>query len=209
MKTVSKLEMSRALFRLASCAAFAALVLFLPSSCASSSVCRAAPESILLAEAKVDVSRLVEAMLADGNGMPRPGESAAVSLSGAWKDRPFAAECVLKRGGDSLVAVFLAPQMRLATLKMSRPHAIEWDAAPSIPSAFRPEYAIFDLAVARLPVDALRRSLGDGMAVVEGGGAVRVFAGAKAVAARTRLRDGGVKVENFLWGYEYMAREMK
>ena len=128
------------------------------------------------------------------------------SVQGEWKDRAFAAECVIKGEQDRFTAIFLAPQMRLATLVITPPHTLSFDRARQIPDAFEPEYAIFDLAVINLSRDALRRALGDSFAVVERGGKRTISADGAVVAVRTVLPDGSIRYENVCLGYSYTLK---
>lgn len=174
------------------------------SGCASAPLVRETPEPIELLGVEVETEPLTRALLAEIRGVH------AVSLQGTWNnDSPFSAECVLKGDDDTLTAVFLAPQMRLATLRLRRPCSLEWERSPLVPEAFQPEYAIFDLAAFHLPAVALRRALGPAFVVEEVGGVRRVTRRGAPVVSVTRLPDGGTKLENFLWRYEYVAREMQ
>lgn len=174
------------------------------SGCMSAPLVRETPEAIELLDVEVATEPLARALLAEVRGVR------TVSLEGTWNnDNTFSAECVLKGADDALTAVFLAPQMRLATLRLRRPCSLEWDRSPFVPEAFQPEYAIFDLAVFHLPVIVLRRALGPSFSVDEAGGVRRVTRRGAPVVSVTSLPDGGTKLENFLWKYEYVAREMQ
>ena len=132
------------------------------------------------------------------------------AVEGAWKDEAFAAECVLKGDGERFTAVLLAPQMRLATLTIERPHTVRWERAPQIPSALDPEFVMFDVALAVLPTDALVRALGDEWRVDEtADGKRRRVVEAKRGglhSVRQILPDGGVYFRNARYGYEFTAR---
>ena len=90
--------------------------------CSTTEVVRETPES----------PAIVEALLANITG------TWIQTVEGAWKDEAFAAECVLKGDGEKFTAVLLAPQMRLATLTLERPHTLRWERAPQLPSALSP-----------------------------------------------------------------------
>lgn len=125
------------------------------------------------------------------------------ALNGAWKDHAFSAQCVLKGDGEMLKAVFLAPQMRLATLTLTRPHAIEFERAPQIPQSFEPEYALADLAFVNLETSALRRAVEPVLQVDDDGSKRIIRAGASVVAELTRKPGGNLFFRNLQWGYEY------
>jgi len=131
-------------------------------------------------------------------------------VEGAWKDEAFVAECVLKGDGEKLSAILLAPQMRLATLTLERPHTIRWERAPQLPSSLDPELVVFDLALVLLPTDELRRVLGDGFRVDEtADGRRRMVVDAdrgRLNSVRQILPDGGVYFRNALHGYEYTVK---
>ncbi len=106
-------------------------------------------------------------------------------------------------------AIFLAPQMRLATLVVTPPHTLSFDRARQKPDAFEPEYAIFDLAVVNLSAESLRRALGDPFTVVDRDGKRTVSADGSPVAVRTALPDGSVRYENLSLEYTHVLREVK
>ena len=112
--------------------------------CSTTKVVREVPDHIAVAEA----------LLAGVNG------TLIQTVEGAWKDEAFAAECVLKGDGEIFTAVLLAPQMRLATLTIEKPHTIRWERAPQLPAALDPEYVVFDLALVTLPTAARGRDAG-------------------------------------------------
>ena len=173
------------------------------SGCMSEQVVLESPRKVDIAGVEVDAAPLAEALLAEVRGVK------AVSLQGSWNDNAFSAECVLKGDGEELSVVFLAPQMRLATLRLHRPCVVEWERSPMVPEAFKPEYAIFDLAVFYLPVPALRRALGPAFSVTEVGTTRRVCHGGDAVVSIIAQKDGGAKLENALWEYEYVVKEIR
>ena len=133
------------------------------------------------------------------------------TVEGAWKDEAFVAECVLKCDGEKLTLVLLAPQMRLATLTIERPHRIRWERAPQLPSSLDPEYILFDLALVLLPTDDVRRMLlDDGFRVDEtADGKRRMVVDAdrgKLHSVRQILPGGDVYFRNVRYGYEYTVK---
>ena len=174
-----------ALARLALCA--------LLCGCATT-VVREEPANPAIAEALLDCERGTTVQMAEG----------------AWKDEAFAAECVLKGDGDSFTAVLLAPQVRLVTLTIERPHTVRWERAPHIPAALDPERVMLDIAFVRLPTDVLVRALGDGYRVDEtpDGKRRRVVdaKSGKLCSVRQVLPDGGVYFRNARYGYEFTVR---
>ena len=147
---------------------------------------------------------LAEALLAGVKGVR------VQSVSGAWKDEAFAAECVLKGDGEKFTAVLLAPQMRLATLTVEKPHTIRWECAPQLPASLDPEHVMFDLALAALPTAALAKALGGGYRVDETADGKRrtVFdvkrGGLQSV--RQILPGGDVYFRNVPYGYEFTVK---
>ena len=131
------------------------------------------------------------------------------AISGSWRDRTFAAECVIKAVPESFTAIFLAPQMRLATLTVTPPHTLTFDRARQLPGAFEPEYALFDLAVVNLSAASLRNALGDDFTVVESGVRRTVSAAGVPLAVRTLQPDGAVRYENLALEYTYTLKEVK
>ena len=133
--------------RLLSLVPMAALI----CGCATTSLVREEPDRPEIAEALLDCVK----------------GATVQTVEGAWKDEAFAAECVLRGDGEKFTAVLLAPQMRLATLTVERPHLISWERAPQLPSSLDPEYVLLDLALVLLPTDDLRQALGEGYRVYE------------------------------------------
>ncbi len=181
--------MEAAKVRIASGLALCALL----CGCATT-VVREEPDSPAIAEALLDCERGTSVQMAEG----------------AWKDEAFVAECVLKGDGNSFTAVLLAPQVRLATLTIERPHTVRWERAPQIPAALDPERVMLDIAFVRLPTDALARALGDGYRVDEtpDGKRRRVVdaKSGKLCVVRQVLPDGGVYFRNARYGYEFTVR---
>ena len=147
---------------------------------------------------------VAEALLAGVKG------TTVQSVSGAWKDDAFAAQCVLKGDGSRFTAVLLAPQIRLATLVIEKPHTIRWERAPQLPESLDPEYVIFDLALMLLPTRELSKALGDGYKVEEtADGKRRTVADAKRgtlQSVRQTLPDGDVYFRNAVYGYEFTVK---
>lgn len=150
--------------------------------------------------APVETAPLAEALL-DVKGVR------AQAIEGAWKDNAFAAEVVMKGDGDRFTAVFLAPQMRLATLTLSRPHSIRFERAPQIPRSFEPEYLLADLAFINLETDVLRQALGAGASLSDDGRVRRVSsADGSPIAELARSGDGSLRYRNLVYGYDYAIR---
>jgi hypothetical protein len=170
----------------------------------STTLVREDPQAIRLGESGVRcaMTPIVEALLAQRG-------TAVHAIQGNWKDHAFVAERVTKGEEGRFTAIFLAPQMRLATITLTPPHTITFDRARSIPSAFEPEYALFDLAVINLPPDVLRRVLGGGFVVAVRGDVREVSAGGTLIAVRTSLPDGTVRYENKALDYTYTLKEVR
>ena len=147
---------------------------------------------------------LAEALLAGIKG------TTVQSVSGAWKDEAFAAECVLKGNGEKLTAILLAPQMRLATLTIEKPHTIRWERAARLPSSLDPEYVIFDIALISLSAAELSRALGDDYRIDEtADGKRRTVIDSKSgrlQSVRQLLPDGDVYFRNVPYGYELTVK---
>ena len=181
----------------------AAALALLGAGC-SSVVRRETPQKVNFAQiATVGTVAATEALL-DFRG------TRLQSVEGTWKEHAFAAEVVLKGDGESFTAVFLAPQMRLATITLTRPHALVYERAPAIPQMFQPEYAIFDLAVINLDFEALRRALAPELRVEERGAKRRVCAAAdgRLIAEMETRADGARVFRNEVYGYEWVLRDM-
>ena len=119
----------------------------------STTLVREKPESVRVADGvQLATTSLVEALL----GFKGTRVQAA---NGAWKDQVFSAQCVLNGDGEKLTAVFLAPQLRLLTITLTKPHTITCERAPQVPRAFEPEYALADLAYVNLDTETLRRAV--------------------------------------------------
>ena len=165
--------------------------------CASTEIVRENPENAALAEA----------LLTHVKG------TQVQTVEGAWKDEAFAAECVLKGEDGRFTAVLLAPQMRLATLTVERPHTLRWERAPQVPAALDPEYVLFNLALVCLPTEALSRTLGDGYRVTETlDGKRRCVVDVKQGrlhSVRQVVPDGGCYFRNSPYGYEFTVRSVR
>ena len=180
----------------------AALLLALCAGCATTSA-RDAPRPVRLGTARVETAALAEALCAQMRG------TRVEALNGAWREEVFQAQCVLKGDGETLTVVFLAPQMRLATLTVTRPHAIRFTRAPRIPSAFEPEYALVDLAFVHLETAALRRAAGPALRIDDDGAARRISTAAgEPVAEVVRQADGTIAFRSRLHGYSYTLRSV-
>lgn len=178
------------------------LSLALCAGCATTSV-RETPQAVRLGTARVETTALVEALRAQVKG------TRIQALNGAWRDQAFQAQCVLKGDGETLTAVFLAPQMRLVTITVTKPHAIRCERAPRIPSSFEPEYALVDLAFVNLEAATLRRAVGTALTIDDDGTARRIFApSGEPVAEVLRRPDGTIRFRSLLHGYSYTLKQI-
>ena len=169
----------------------------------STTVVRDAPLPVRVADgAIIDSTPFVEALLA------RTGTTVQ-AVSGTWKENAFAAEVVMKGDGEKFTAVFLAPQMRLATIVLTRPHAIRFERAAQIPRMFEPEYALADLAFVNLDAETLRRAVAPALAVEDDGTVRRILAGKTPVADLTRNPDGTTTFRNLVHGYTYTLKTVQ
>ena len=166
----------------------------------SSTLVRETPEPVCVADgARLATTPLVEALL----GFKGTCVQAA---NGAWKDQVFSAECVLKGDGETLTAVFLAPQLRLLTITLTRPHTITCERAPQVPRAFEPEYALADLAYVNLDAETLRRAVAPALSVEDDGTTRRIKSGDALVAEVVRHANSDVDFRNVRYGYSYTLR---
>ena len=166
----------------------------------STTLVREAPEPVRVADGvQLKTTPLVEALL----GFKGTRVQAA---NGAWKDQVFSAQCVLKGDGETLRAVFLAPQLRLLTITLTKPHTITCERAPQVPRAFEPEYALVDLAFVNLDVETLRRAVAPTLSVEDDGTTRRVIAGHDLVAEIVRHANGDIDFKNISHGYTYTLR---
>ena len=151
---------------------------------------------------QIDSAPLVEALLA------RTG-TVVQAVSGNWKENAFAAEVVMKGDGQQLTAIFLAPQMRLATITLTRPYTIRFERAAQIPRMFEPEYALADLAFVNLPAPALRRAVAPSLRVEDDGATRRIFAGDTPVADLVTNPDATRTFRNLVHGYTYTLKTIQ
>ncbi len=164
---------------------------------------RAAPQAVRLGEAKLETTALVEALLA------RKGTTVQ-AVNGSWRDQTFQAQCVMKGDGEKLTVVFLAPQLRLVTITVTKPHAIRYERAPRIPSVFEPEYALADLAFVNLDAETLRRAVSPALRVVDDGVRRRIETSAgEGVAEVVRTASGTKTFKNLLHGYQYELKNIQ
>ncbi len=178
------------------------LLLALCAGC-STTLVREAPQAVRLGEVTLETTALVEALLA------RKGTTVQ-ALNGAWRDQTFQAQCVTKGDGEKTTVIFLAPQMRLVTITLTKPHAIRYERAPRIPSAFEPEYVLVDLAFVNLDVATLRRVVGSALRVEDDGTTRRIATPAgEGVAEVVRNADGTCRFKNLLHGYEYTLKKVQ
>ena len=178
-------------------ALLSALLLF--AGCSTTTV-RARPQTVRAAGAELDATALVEALL-DWKG------TRVQAVNGSWRDRAFQAQCVMKGDGARLRVVFLAPQLRLVTITVERPHRVTCERAPQIPDAFEPEYALADLAYVNLDAATLRRVLAPALRVEERGDLRRILtAGGEPVAEVVRPAAGDWTFRNLEHGYTYTLK---
>lgn len=176
-----------------------ALAALLLAGCSTTAV-HDRPESVRLGGAVLDATPLVEAL------RTRKG-TLVQAVDGAWRDRAFQAQCVMKGDGEKLTVVFLAPQVRLVTITVEKPHLVRCERAPQIPRSFEPEYALADLAFVNLETDALRRAVAPALRVEEDGPTRRILTAAgSAVAEVERRGDGTVAFRNLEHGYSYTLK---
>ena len=128
------------------------------------------------------------------------------AANGAWKDQVFSAQCVLKGDGETFTAVFLAPQLRLLTITLTKPHTITCERASQVPRAFEPEYALADLAYVNLDAETLRSAVAPALSVEDDGTTRRIKAGDTLVADVVRRTNGDVDFRNLRYGYSYTLR---
>lgn len=166
----------------------------------ATTVVRPRPQSVRAGGALLDATPLVEALLA------RKG-TLVQAVNGSWRDRAFQAQCVMKGDGERLTVVFLAPQMRLVTITVEKPHSVRFECAPQIPSSFEPEYALADLAYVNLEAATLERVLAPTLKVEERGSLRRILTSAgEAVAEVERLPGGDIAFRNLEHGYVYTLK---
>ena len=166
-------------------------------------VVREAPQPVRVADGvTIDSAPLVEALLA------RTG-TVVQAVSGNWKENAFAAEVVIKGDGRQLTAIFLAPQMRLATITLTHPRTIRFERAAQIPRMFEPEYALADLAFVNLDAPTLRRAVAPALRVEDDGATRRIFAGETPVAELATNPDATRTFRNLVHGYTYTLKSIQ
>ena len=166
-------------------------------------VVREAPQPVRVADGvQIDSAPIVEAMLAQTGTVVQ-------AVSGSWKENAFAAEVVMKGDGRQLTAIFLAPQMRLATITLTRPRTIRYERAAQIPRMFEPEYALADLAFANLDAPTLRRAVAPTLRVEDDGATRRIFAGETLVADLVTNPDATRTFRNLVHGYTYTLKTLQ
>ncbi len=182
-------------------AAFLLLAAVLFAGC-STTLVRETPVPVRAADGVLlETTPLVEALF----GLKGTRVQAA---NGSWKDQVFSAQCVLKGDGEKLKVVFLAPQLRLLTITLTKPHTVTCERAPQVPRAFEPEYALADLAFVNLDVTTLRRAVAPALRVEDNGTTRRVFAGKTPVAEVVRRTNGDITFKNLRHGYSYTLRSI-
>ena len=179
--------------------AFLLLAALLFAGC-STTLVRENPVSVRVADGvALDTAPLVEALI----GLKGTRVQAA---NGSWKDQAFSAQCVLKGDSEKLTAVFLAPQLRLLTITLTKPHTVTCERAPQVPRAFEPEYALADLAYVNLDVETLRRVVAPALRVEDDGTTRRIQTGDTLVAEIVRQANGDIDFKNHRHGYSYTLR---
>ena len=169
----------------------------------STTTLRARPQTVRAGGAALDAAPLVEALL-DWKG------TRVQAVNGSWRDRAFQAQCVMKGDGETLRVVFLAPQLRLVTITVTRPHAVQCERAPQIPASFEPEYALADLAYVNLDAATLRRVLAPNFRVEERGDVRRILTAAgEPVAEVVRPAAGDWTFRNLEHGYTYALKAVE
>ena len=183
-------------------AAFLLLAAALFAGC-STTLVRDAPVPVRVADGVLlDTAPLVEALI----GLKGTRVQAA---NGSWKDQTFSAQCVLKGDGEKLTVVFLAPQLRLLTITLTKPHTVTCERAAQVPRAFEPEYALADLAFVNLEAETLRRAVAPALSVEDDGTVRRILAGKTPVADLTRNPDGTTTFRNLVHGYTYTLKTVQ
>jgi len=166
-------------------------------------IVRDEPRPVRIADGvMLDSVPLVEALLA------RTG-TVVQAVSGSWKENAFSAEVVMKGDGQRFTAIFLAPQMRLATISLTLPRTIRFERAAQIPRMFEPEYALADLAIVNLDAATLRRAVAPALRVEDDGATRRVFAGETPVADLVTNPDATRTFRNLVHGYTYTLKTIQ
>ena len=168
----------------------------------STTLVRENPAPVRVADGtRLDTTPLVEALLAFKG-------TRVHAANGAWKDQVFSAQCVLKGDGETFKAVFLAPQLRLLTITLTKPHTITCERASQVPRVFEPEYALVDLAYVTLDTETLRRAVAPTLNVEDDGTTRRIKSGDTLVADVVRRANGDVDFRNVRYGYSYTLRSV-
>lgn len=166
----------------------------------STTLVRDAPVSVRVADGvQLETTPLVEALL-EFKG------TRVQAANGSWKDQVFSAQCVLKGDGEKLTAIFLAPQFRLLTITLTKPHTVTCERATQVPRAFEPEYALVDLAFVNLDAETLRRAVAPALCVDDDGATRRIRAGDTLVAEIVHCTNGDIEFKNLRHGYTYTLR---
>ena len=166
----------------------------------STTLVRDAPVSVRVADGvQLETTPLVEALLGFKG-------TRVQAVNGSWKDQVFSAQCVLKGDGEKMTAIFLAPQFRLLTITLTKPHTVTCERAPQVPRAFEPEYALVDLAFVNLDAEILRRAVASALRVEDDGTTRRISAGDTLVAEIVRRANGDIDFKNLRHGYSYTLR---
>ena len=180
-------------------AAFLLLAAVLFAGC-STTLVRENPVSVRVADGvQLETTPLVEALL-------KFRGTRVQAANGSWKDQVFSAQCVLKGDGEKLTVVFLAPQLRLLTITLTKPHTVMCERAAQVPRVFEPEYALADLAYVNLDAETLRHVVAPALRVDDDGTTRRISAGDTLVAEIVRQANGDIDFKNLRHGYSYTLR---
>lgn len=169
----------------------------------SSTTDHTAPVAVSLKGTQLETTALVEALLAEKG-------TRIEAVNANYQDEAFQAHCVLKSDGEKLNVVFLAPQMRLLTILVTKPHRVWCEKAPQIPRLFEPEYALVDLAFINLPLAKLQAAVAPTLKVDEANGVRRICrASDGGLVAELAPAEGGMRrYRQVLFGYEYLLKEV-
>lgn len=164
---------------------------------------RSAPIAVSLKGTRLETTALVEALMSETG-------TRIEAINAVYKNEAFQAQCVLKSDGEKLTVVFLAPQMRLVTITVTKPHAIWCEKAPQIPRLFEPEYALVDLAFINLPRTKLQAAVAPTLKVEEAGGVrcIRRASDGLVVAELRTTAAGERRYRQAVFGYEYQLKEV-
>lgn len=164
---------------------------------------RPAPIVVSLKGTQLETTALVEALMSETG-------TRIEAVNATYKNDAFQAQCVLKSDGEKLTVVFLAPQMRLVTITVTKPHAIRCEKAPQIPRLFEPEYALVDLAFINLPLAKLQAAVAPTLKVEETAGVrcIRRASDGLVVAELRATAAGERQYRQLVFGYEYLLKEV-